>query len=267
LNTEQQRKLRQRARFTCENPSCDVGLILMQRAHIDHLSQNGAVDINNFLWLCESCHRKYEPQGASAEERKQLLSRMEEFRDRPKMDSLVSGLFDDLLPPLDPENGLKINLGSVELQNLKTFFSEPDDAPNPAFLRIHIDGNLVRVEGRIKTKNGFNLIEFYGAKIHFHTKDIWDIERKARSLKLWSKTRNVWIEIAQKPDLSIYVRGEIYMGGKKIEIDKEQLKLANLTIKNISFVDPIGVSDAPIFGFPRSPLPRPYGHLNPNVDI
>lgn len=136
----------------------------------------------------------------------------------------------------------------------------------PAFLRFYRDGDRLKLEGHLKDIDGFTLIEFSGSSLHFHTQDVWDIERRARYLKLYSRSQRLWIKLVQKVDLSIVVDGVIYAGGKVISISKES---------GIRFSDGGGFSNLTIvgsnspssfaIGLPPSPIPRPVGHSNPDI--
>jgi hypothetical protein len=188
---------------------------------------------------------------------------MKDIRDKPKLDSLVDGIFDELVA--HPEAPIMVVLGSVGFRDIG-IFSEPIDSYRPAFLRFYRDGNRLKLDGHLKDVGGFTLIEFSGDYLHFNTRDTWDIERRARYLKLYSKTQRLWFELTQNDDLSVTVDGEIYAGGTIISISKsggirfpEGGGFSNLTIEG---------NNAPgnfAIGLPVSPMPRPIGHVDPNA--
>lgn len=258
-------EVRRRARFMCE-AELDNRISLKQFAHIIPHREGGTIEVSNLIWLCESCHRLYEAQGKSGLMQEALIKTLEKFRDRSKDDNLVSGPFEELLS--HPNQPIMIHLGSLSFREITTIFTEPHDSYRPSFLKFYRQDNQIKIEGHLKTNNGFPLIEFNGERMHFHTADIWDIERRPRYLKIYNKQRNIWVEIKQKKDLSVSVNGEIYAEGQIISISKKSglswgkgRRLSNFTLDGSQVEDAIGIQLQP------SPIPRPYGHINPNVDL
>jgi hypothetical protein len=87
---------------------------------------------------------------------------MQRMRDKPKMDSLVAGLFDELVALQDQP--LNIVLGNIGFRGLETIFSEPDDSYRPAFLRFYREGS-----GRL------NLDGQAGGQTHNHVGCFYDL--------------------------------------------------------------------------------------------
>lgn len=139
--------VRQRARFKCEAEDCDK-FTLNQFAHIIPDADGGNVDVNNILWLCESCHRLYEAKGKTGLMRESLIESLGLFRGRPKYDSLIDGSFEELRA--HPKRPIIAVLGSVRLINPSTIFSEPLDSYNPSFLKVSRDGYKLAFQGLLK---------------------------------------------------------------------------------------------------------------------
>jgi len=255
-SNETSQRVRQRDRFKCK--ACG-SFGPKQRAHIVPDSRGGSVEVDNLVWMCEDCQRLYEPAHLSGFMYDQAVRNMIRLRDTPALDSLVAGIFDELLA--SPDLPVTIEAGNVSMVT-ETAFSEPEDSWQPSFLKFHKDQERIHIEGRLKNENGFVILEFKDGKIAFHTKDIWDIVRKPRFLRTESKTRQTWFQVKQRSrDGVVEVSGEVYAGGGKLKFSRQGLVLPNgARISNLTLVgnSVIGLGQG-------SPLPQPYGHMNPNV--
>ena len=256
---ETTQRVRQRGRFKCR--ACG-SFGLMQCAHIIPDSKEGTVAVDNLLWMCEGCQRRYEASGLTGFMYDVAVQRMIEIRDTPAIDSLVSGIFDELLA--NPDIPIRIRSGSLEMIT-EVVFSEPTDSWQPACLKFFKDNHHLHIEGRLKNENGFVILELKDDHVTFHTKDMWDIIRKARMLRIESKLRNVFFEIKQdKSSGVVYVSGRLYNGGVSYSFSSFGLRtsqgfgISSLTIDT-------SLANVGVFGLEPSPLPRPYGHINPNV--
>jgi len=254
-NDETSMKVRQNARFKCK--ACN-SFGLKQRAHIIPHKYGGTVDVNNLVWMCEGCQRMYEPAGLSGFMFDAAVRNMIELRDTESVDSLVSGIFNDLLA--HPDKPIVIETGNVRLI-AETIFSEPDHCWNPSYLRFYKHDQQIRIEGRLKNENGFVIIEFKNENLTFHTADAWDIVRKPRMLRFESKNRNTFLQIKQTNDGIVRISAKVYVGGGILELSSKGIhlpnnsKISNLTIESQHV---LAINSC-------SPMPRPYGHIHPNV--
>jgi hypothetical protein len=262
-NPEVEGEVRRRARFQCQAVD-HKKISLNQYAHIIPHSDGGKINLKNILWLCESCQRRFEAASKSSLIKEAAVKQLEKIRDRPVLDSLIDGVFDELLS-LD-KVPIVIVLGSVGFQALDYVFTEPLDSYRPSYLKFYRDENTLRLKGHLKDINGFTLIKFDGDEFHFNTGDAWDFERHARYLKITNRAKQIWIEIKQNPKLEVEIVGQIYAGSGIVGISKKN---------GIAFPQGGGIHNLTLAGggqtgaggilLPASPVPRPYGHVNPNV--
>lgn len=220
-----QREVRQRERFMCAlGHDTDVGM--KQYAHVVPESAGGPYEVNNLVWLCEGCQRKYEPANKKDELRELLIKRMEEIRDAPRFDNLATGVFDELL--LHPERPVVVRMGSDVYQDVQRPFTEqaPNGETDIQYLEFRRDGLSIVLNGMIKDEHGLPLITFEDSKLRFHTFDAWDFERKPRFLKIINNTQQVWFSIEQADDMSVRIEGELYFDHVKLTLDQAAAKVS-----------------------------------------
>ncbi len=76
-----------------------------------------------------------------------------------------------------------------------------------------------------------------GSNLQFYSGDAWDFERKARSLKIVNTTRDIWLSISQKDDLSIELDGELYFNNVKLTISDAVVRFGGAWFSNIKIMN------------------------------
>jgi hypothetical protein len=255
-----QRRVRQRAHFTCEAEESGQ-LVLAQYAHIVPESERGKYEVNNILWLCEHCHRRHETADKEGPLKGALQQKMLKMRDTPKIDGLISGVFDELVTSDDVP--ITVFMGNVEFESTGTIFSEPEYGYKPSYIRLTKDGDQLILEGLLKNDDGEPLVTFKGTYLMLHTKDFWDIERRSGYLKIYSKSKNIWLELRQNSDLALTIEGRIFVAGKIMTMSTEDgIKLPGLL--NLSRMKISSVSQG--FRIPPSPHIYPIGHSKAHIN-
>ncbi len=215
LQTEQ--AVRSHARFKCEN--CDE-FVVAQYAHIIPDSDSGEYDFNNLLFLCYPCHRNYEPAITSSELKQARIKHLKNIKDREKIDSVVEGIFE-----LPADKKVTVNLGGgLKVVDTPDIFTEdPTKYANPSRLSITTESGLLQINGLLKDESFSPIIEFSGTKFKLHTKDYWDIIRKPGKLELINRSKKLKLRIHQQDDLSLLLRGTLYIGNRKVVLKANEM--------------------------------------------
>jgi HNH endonuclease len=224
-----QQQVRQRARFTCNIcRTDDAGL--KQYAHIVPESDGGQYEVDNIIWACEGCQRKYEPANKPEELKKLLIAKMRDFRDKPKSESIAHDIFE-----LISSNKVLIKMGALQFENVLRPFAEqePIGPGKNQYIEFIQNGMDLVVNGLIKDEYGKPLISFQGSKVEFFTGDIWDFERKARYLKIINQTKKTEITIEQHEDQSIEVKGSLFFDHQKMTISDAIVRYGGLSMRNV----------------------------------
>jgi hypothetical protein len=228
---EVQQRVRQRARFTCDICKSKIA-DLKQYAHIVPESDGGLYSVDNLLWACESCQRKYEPAKKPDDLKAILIKKMTSFRDKSKTDSVASDVFE----LIDSGESVRICMGSMNFIDVRKPFSEisPYTAAQPQFIELFsLQGELI-LNGLIKDEYGKPLIKFIESKLEFYTGDAWDFERSPGYLKITNKSKKTWLSIKQNQDRTLVIDGKLYFDHKEMTINAAVNHYAGLSMKNVT---------------------------------
>ena len=235
LNHE--RLVRQRGRFKCEN--CN-NFTIAQYAHIIPDSNGGSYDFNNLLYLCYECHRKFEPTLKKGELKKAHIKHMKKIKNRSKIDSLVTGIFDELQAGKE----IVVHMGGITFINIPRIFQEnPSKFLIPSFLEIEHVVDQLQISGLFKDENQKPLIFFSGTNFTLCTGDFWDVIRRPSELEFVNVTKKVSLLLRQNDDLSITIEGSLYLNNMQTLISLDKFILSNCAtfIGNIIAECPIGL--------------------------
>ncbi|HSW89096.1 MAG TPA: HNH endonuclease [Candidatus Saccharimonadales bacterium] len=215
--------VRQRARFQCEN--CK-DFTETQFAHIIPESNGGIYEVNNLLFFCLECHRKFEPTRVSGKLRKAHIKRMKKIKNHPKIDSFVTGIFDEL----QGDKKIIVRMGGITFINTKRLFEEnPSHYFLPSYLEVLFSEDTLQINGLLKDENQKPLIIFSGSKFSLFTGDFWDVIRKPSYLEIVNTSKKVNLILKQNDDLSINLQGNLYLGKSPVLISIDQLILAKFS--------------------------------------
>lgn len=251
-----QLKVRQRSRFQCE-AEADGKLTNKQYAHIIPDSKGGPYTVDNILFLCYDCHHKYEPEALSGSEYEAMLERMRAIRDRPKIENLLSGMFDDFIS--GSGKPIKVRFGSDTFIDTQKIFTEQREGNVASFMSFTKKATEILINGVLKDERGKPFFTFTNSYIQVHSDDVWDIERTSRSLEMINRNTTVWFKLSQVGDI-IYFTGNLFIGGGLVKIDKNKIEHGNIVTSNNTFesIDSGYRLDTP------NPW-RPVGHVNPSL--
>lgn len=262
---EVREEVRKRSRFQCEAPEhLPVGEIIEhQYAHIVPESKEGAYSVSNILFLCYDHHRQYEAEGLNGRQYQNALIRMRGMRDTPKVDNIMSGVFGELL--LDKDSQVEVHFGADKYIATPEIFSEQSMDGN---VRSYIafwqsDGKII-IDGLLKDEIGKPLLTFNNSRLTVFSGDLWDIERKPRSLKIINLTRKIWFHLYQeKASEAIIFTGALFVGGRSLSVTKDEVKIGDgiRMTGNIFINNPCGMS------LPTNTPWRPIGHMRPGLSL
>lgn len=212
--------VRQRGRFKCEN--CDK-FEFSQYAHIIPENDGGEFDFNNLLHLCYQCHRAFEPTLSKGKLRAARVNRMQTIKNRPKMDSLLEGLFDEL--HVDTELVVRLGGGITCINTPRVFEEDPKKYPDPSFLDFKFVDDILQVSGMLKNENRQPIITFSDTHFTLFTGDFWDIIRQPSKIEIINVTKKVNLILKQNDDLSIDIQGDLYLGNSLAIVSIRELIL------------------------------------------
>ncbi|MBM3208931.1 HNH endonuclease [Candidatus Shapirobacteria bacterium] len=217
---DHKRIVRQRARFKCEN--CGK-FEFSQYVHIAPESDSGEFDFNNLLHLCYQCHRALEPTLSKGKLKTARINRMKKIKNRPKIDSLVEGLFDEL--HADTDLVVRLGGGITFINTPRVFEEDPNRYPNPSYLDFMFVGSSLQIDGMLKNENQQPIITFSGTRFTLFTGDFWDVIRQPSRLEIINATKRVSLSLEQNDDLSITIQGNLYLGNSQAIVSIRELIL------------------------------------------
>jgi len=226
---EVQRAVRQRDRFSCQNPECDSRG--EQYAHIVAEADGGAYDLSNLLYLCYTCHKDWqETESAKPLKKARLLEISYAMRDQDKRDSLISSV---LSWPAGESLAVALG-GGIRTFNCPNVLESSD--PNDPYLSISVNtvGHL-RVDARFEDSNGRDFMKINGNDMVVNTGAVWDIAIRRGSFSIENAERAIKLAIRQDDDLTLRITGRLFLNGGFFQIDNSRIldETKGNTYKNV----------------------------------
>ncbi|MDQ2751502.1 MAG: HNH endonuclease [Bacteroidota bacterium] len=206
-----QQKVRQRARFLCENPECRRSTT-GQYAHIIPDSLEGAYTTDNILFLCKDCHDKFD-YSVFRRDSELALKYLTMIKNVKKSNEPIEHLFYFL----SQEIVVKIGSG-ITLIGCRSIFENLNREP---LLSINLVDNRMNINGNFFDQNAKNILEIKDNKFFAHGGLLWDLYvRTNGELNLITKDQQIYLNIKQDEDLSLHISGRLFIEGDIFEINE-----------------------------------------------
>jgi hypothetical protein len=186
---------------------------------------------------------------------------MREMRDSLKVENIMSGIFDELL--IDDNSPVVVLFGADKYVDTPEIFSEQSSDGNVrSYLSFRKSGGKIIIDGLLKDELGRPLLRFENNRLDVFSGDLWDIERKSRSLKIINRSRQIWFQLHQGNDSEyITFTGKLFVGGRAISVANDEVRIGNSIRMTGNTLIRCGCG----MRLP-TPLPwRPLGHVNPGL--
>lgn len=224
------KKLRQRARFKCE--SCNENrLDNKQYAHMIPDIDDGGFSLSNMLFLCYSCHRKYEVEGLpkSSQKRKLLVDQMIKMRDKTKSDSPLKKFLNY------PSEKVVLKTGNCTFRSSRIFTST--ELSELKLLQIDVKNQTLILNALFFDKQKNLILSIKDNNLRTHSNLLFDlIISKNDKLEIISKDKTMKLCLDQDLEGILNVTGKIYYYGFAYELSRSRGLICNrATFNNCEF--------------------------------